>query len=47
MIEFIQSLPLWAIKAGALLLGLLLAVGGGLLFAWWIKKLAAKLPERE
>ncbi|MCF8034250.1 MAG: hypothetical protein K9K66_09715 [Desulfarculaceae bacterium] len=47
MIEFIQTLPHWVIYAGAMLLGILLAVGGGLLFALWIKKLAAKLPERE
>ncbi len=47
MLEFIQSLPPWLVKAGALVLGIVLAVGGGLLMALWIRKLAAKLPERE
>jgi len=47
MIEFIQTLPPWLIKTGALALGLGVAVGLGLLMARWLKKLAAKLPDRE
>lgn len=47
MLAFIQTLPHWMIYAGAFALGIILAVGGGLLLALWIRKLAAKLPERE
>ena len=47
MLEYIQSLPLWAIKALAMTLGILVAVGAGLLFARWLRKLGAKLPPRE
>ncbi|MCF8044077.1 MAG: hypothetical protein K9K65_02130 [Desulfarculaceae bacterium] len=47
MLDFIQSLPLWAIKALAMTLGVLLAVGFGLLFFRWLRKISAKLPPRE
>lgn len=47
VIEFIQSLPLWAIKTLALVLGMALAVGAGLLMARWLIKLRAKLPPPE
>ncbi|MBU1275364.1 MAG: hypothetical protein KJ720_08305 [Proteobacteria bacterium] len=47
MLEYIESLPLWAIKTLAMTLGILVAVGTGLLLARWLRKLAAKLPPRE
>ena len=47
MIEFIQSLPPWAIKTLALVQGMVLAVGAGLLMARWLFKLRAKLPPPE
>jgi hypothetical protein len=47
VIEFIQSLPPWAIKTLALALGMALAVGAGLLMARWLMKLRAKLPPPE
>ena len=47
MLEFLQSLPPWALKTLALVTGLVVAVGVGLLMARWLRKLAAKLPPRE
>lgn len=47
MLEFIESLPLWALKALALGLGLGLALVLGLLLARWLRRLWAKLPPRE
>lgn len=47
MLEYIQSLPLWAVKTLAMTLGVLLAVGFGLLFFRWLRNLSAKLPPRE
>lgn len=47
MLEFIQSLPPWAIKTIAMSLGIILAVAIGLLFARWLRGLSTKLPPRE
>jgi hypothetical protein len=47
MSEFLQSLPPWAFRALAFALGILGAAIGGLLLARWLRKLAAKLPDRE
>lgn len=47
MLEYIQSLPAWAIKTMAMALGIIVAVAIGLLFGRWLRGLSAKLPPRE
>lgn len=47
MLEFIESLPAWAIKTLALLLGLAGAALGGLLFALLLGKVRRRMPPPE
>ncbi len=47
MLEYLQSLPSWALNTLAMAMGIILAVGIGLLFGRWLRKLSAKLPPRD
>ena len=47
MLEYLQSLPSWALNTMAMALGIILAVAIGLLFGRWLRKMSAKLPPRE
>ena len=47
MLETLENLPMWAIKALALALGLLGAAAGGLVLSRMLTKVREKLPPPE